>query len=209
VENNNPDYQFQDDIGEEGQPAQVPPRQDLGYFNIHNGRINGTNEFDDDNDNRYVQQDIPKWLIHPINLIPDTHIKVFDFKEGSANSELRATNDTSNFEYDTMENPILAYHNVSDLEAKMTKKQNKYLKRFEKEEEQRTEEAKRNGSIVEERKLLDPAPDLENGGINEPLLGVAHNEEAALDNNANVIARPQTIIPGLLTRNGNGTYRVC
>jgi hypothetical protein len=187
----------------------VPPRQDLGYFNIHNGRINGTNEFDDDNDNRYVQQDIPKWLIHPINLIPDTHIKVFDFKEGSANSELRATNDTNNFEYDTMENPILAYHNVNDLEAKMTKKQNKYLKRFEKEEELRTEEAKRNGSIVEERKLSDPAPDLENGGINEPLLGAAHNEEPVLDNNANAIAQPQTIIPCLLTRNGNGTYRVC
>jgi hypothetical protein len=204
-EASNPDHLYQDDIGEEGQPAQVPPRQDLGYFNIHNGRINGSNEFDDDN--RYVQQEPPKWLIHPINLMPDKHIKVFDFKQGSTNNELRNTAaSNSDFEYETMENPVLSYHNINDLESKLAKKQQKYLKRFEKDEDRRTEEAKRNGSIIEERKQSDP--EFENNGVNEPLLA-GQNMQLIARNNANVQVQNRTVIPGLLVRNANGTYRVC
>lgn len=159
---------------------------------------------------RYVKQDPPKWLIHPIALSKESTIKVFDFTKGSLNNELRKTTDSSvNYEYEDMEDPILKHHKAEDLEQKIVKRQQKYLRRFQKEEESRVEEAKRSGSIIEERKLSTDSDEQPGVGMNEPLLRANNdnNQPLVQPNVANAVPR-RVIFPGIV-RQTNGTYRIC
>ena len=115
--------------------------------------------------NLYVKQDPPKWLTHPVALDDGNQIKVYDFKEGSHNDELRRTNDTDGgYECDMVENPILKTISTDNLQRKMLKKQQKRVEKFEKAEGERMEEAKRSGSVIEDYSHQ------ANRGMNEPLL---------------------------------------
>lgn len=196
MEQNNPDYRL-DDIGDEGHPAPIP--QNIDRAPQSNLNFNA-------NRNTYVKQDPPKWLMHPITLQKDNTIKVYDFTNGSLNNELRKTTDSSiNYEYEDIEDPLLTNHDPADLEDKIAKKQKKYLKRFYKEEDLRVEEAKRSGSIIEERKQSVESDDSNGIGINEPLL--QNNPAPVINNNVNN-AQPRMILPGIY-RQPNGTYRLC
>lgn len=194
-----PDYQLDEDIGFEGHPAAIP--------HVSSNRNVG--------ERKYVRQDPPKWLSQPIHLKKEAKVKVFDFTNGSLNNELRKTTDSSvNYEFEQMDDPILKYHNVDDLEARIVKKQQKYLKRFEKEEERRIDEAKRNGSIIEERKQSVDSDERSNEiGMNEPLLAVRQDQQAVFvnqapaNNNVN-LGQDRHIFLGIV-RQGNGTYRFC
>lgn len=88
---------------------------------------------------------------------------------------------------------------------KLLNKQKKYLKRFYKEEDLRVEEAKRSGSIIEERKQSVESDDSNGVGMNEPLL--QNNPAPIINNNVNN-AQPRMILPGIY-RQPNGTYRLC
>lgn len=99
-----------------------------------------------------MKQDPPKWLTTPVKLNPESQFKVYDFTEGSLNNELRKTNDTDVvYEFEAVDDPHLKHSNIDTLESKIKTKQEKRIKRFEKEEEKRMEDAKRSGSIVEGR----------------------------------------------------------
>jgi hypothetical protein len=137
---------------------------------------------------RYTKQDPPKWLSYPVALNADNHIKVFDFKDGTANDEMRKTNDTDiEYECDLIENPVLKIHTVDVLERKMQKKQEKRIIKFEEEEEKRMEEAKRSGSIIED--FSNQARD----GMQEPLL--ANNRSDSDDPEAqNLINNNQNLV---------------
>ena len=93
----------------------------------------------------------------------------------------------------------------------------KKLKKFEKEEEKRIEEAERNGSIIEG--LGGSGGPEDNGDLNEPLL-FNNREEAApgpvgpqvqpiVQNNNQNPPQAVTIIPGLIVRQPNGLFRIC
>lgn len=183
LERNPGQYQFDEDIGEEGRPAVIPRPNRRSNSRDSLGANNNQNE------RRYVKQAPPKWLTHPIKLDRNKQIKVYDFTEGSVNNELRKTNDTSvDYEWESSDHPALRNQSIEDLERKLAKKQQKVLRRFEKEEEYRVEEAKRNGSIIEDNKLEE---DLENLRIGqnrmfEPLLPNQNNRGDAGNQNMNL-----------------------
>lgn len=211
LERNDYEHKHEVDIGEEGHPAPIPHANPAAYF--RNNPISNTRHREE---RKYVQQDPPKWLVHPVKLQKDNKIKVFDFTQGSYNNELRNTDSSSvNYEYDDMEDPVLQTHDVDTLESKIAKKQQKYLRRFEKEEEKRVEEAKRSGSIIEYSGDENRSRSNSRNGMNEPLLG---NRQNAADERQLLNPPPNNVNNGFLNRerriflclyqSPNGTYRV-
>ena len=88
------------------------------------------------------------------------------------------------------------------------------MKKFEKDEQKRIDEAKRNGSIVEE--LKNSGSSEGSNGIHAPLLENDRypqpeqlNQQQIVQNNNQNIGQARTIIPGLITRQANGTFRIC
>jgi hypothetical protein len=109
-----------DDIGEEGHPAQIPYAINEPYPH-RSSQFDGNQERD-----TYVRQDPPKWLVHPIQINQEKIVKVYDFKRGTVNDELRNTTDSSvNFEYENIEDPTLKQYSASDLENCLAHKQKK------------------------------------------------------------------------------------
>lgn len=203
IENSPQERLFEEDVGDEGHPAQVPLANNVPYLgrNRNNGN-NGQRQ-------TYVKQDPPKWLLHPIALDKTNVIKVYNFKRGTVNDELRQTTDSSvNYEYENVEEPALKGVNIHDLEDKLSKKQEKRIKKFNKEEQTRIDEARRSGSIIEERNHSVESDEAHNeNGVNEPLLNRQANAANLPQNNAGN-RRGRVVFPGIV-RQVDGTYRVC
>jgi len=85
------DYQFEEEIGEEGNPPNLPRASDRNHMKLSNneGRIGSLLDR-----NKFIKRDPPKWLLQPVKIDKDNKIKVYDFTNGSLNNELRKTNDT-------------------------------------------------------------------------------------------------------------------
>ena len=194
-----PQQLFEDDIGEEGKTAAIP--RPFERSNIRGSLPQSRDK------NKYVRQPPPKWLVNPVKLDKSQKIKVYDFTEGSLNDERRNTNASSTFEFESIDDPMLKNHNVSDLETQFAKRQQKLLKRFEKDEERRWEEAKRSGSIVEDyRRDSDIERRPHANSIDEPLL----NGRANLANNfmnQNAVIQPRRVFCCVYQQE-NGTFRI-
>ena len=191
-----------DDIGFEGTPAQVP------VHNQHNYMNESAPNYTQNNRETFSRQEPPKWLVQPIHIDRNSEIKVFDFTEGSRNQELRATADSSvNYEHDTMADPSLLNHNERDLELMFHQKQKKRLDKFEELEDLRLEEAKQNGLQIEENKNSVPSED--QNGINAPLLANDPADPPVPQPIGQNNGQARVIVPGLLTRQPNGAFRVC
>ena len=209
------DYPNEEDVGEEGHPSSFPTANQPPYFNTNNNLFPDFNR--NNEENKYVKQEPPKWLLHPIKLNKDNKVKVYDFTNGSFNNELRNTNDsTVNYECEEIEDPVLKHHNIDDLEDKFSKKQKRQLKRFEKEEEKRIEEAKRSGSIIEFPGRSNYNYGNNRNSISEPLLGNGQNQanerqlENPIPNNVddNIPIQERRVFLCLYLQ-PNGTFRMC
>ena len=97
------------------------------------------------------------------------------------------------------------------METQFSKRQQRLLKKFEKEEDRRWDEAKRSGSIVEDYKRdedLEARP--HSNSINEPLLNNNIGNRAGLPLNPNIngVVRPRRVFLWVYQQ-PNGTFRIC
>ena len=94
-----PQYHFEDDIGEEGKTAAIPRPFERNNLrgSVHDNRTR----------DKYVRQPPPKWLINPVKIDKSQKIKVYDFTEGSLNDEMRNTNASTNYEFNSVDDPSL------------------------------------------------------------------------------------------------------